>query len=222
MSAELTTVEIAPRTAHQYTIIWLHGLGADGHDFEAIVPQLKLRQQEATRFIFPNAPIQRVTINGGMAMRAWYDILEASLHRRVDERGIYQSVAQINQLIEQEIASGIAPEHILLAGFSQGGVVALHTALCFPKRLAGVVALSTYLPTLAQLEKEAAPVNQNLPIFVAHGSADQIVSIQAGQEIHTVLSARGYPVQWQTYPMQHNVCADEIQQIAAFIDRIFR
>lgn len=222
MPSELTTVEIAPRTAHQYTVIWLHGLGADGHDFEAIVPQLKLRQQDATRFMFPNAPVQRVTINGGMAMRAWYDILEASLHRRVDERGIYQSVAHINQLIEREIANGIASEHILLAGFSQGGVIALHAALCFPKRLAGVVALSTYLPTLAQLEKEASPVNQNLPIFVAHGDADPIVSIQAGQEVHRVLSARGYPVQWQTYSMQHNVCADEIQHVAVFINRIFK
>lgn len=221
MPTELTTVEIAPRTTHLYTIIWLHGLGADGHDFEAIVPQLKLPQQDAIHFIFPNAPIQPVTINGGMKMRAWYDILEASLHRRVDERGIYQSAAQIVQLIDREIASGIAAEHILLAGFSQGGVIALHTALCFPKRLAGVVALSTYLPTLAQLEKEASPVNQHLPIFVAHGTADPIVSVAAGHEVHTVLSARGYPVQWQTYPMQHNVCAEEILHVAAFIHRVF-
>ena len=151
MALALTTIEIAPRTAHHHSIIWLHGLGADGHDFEGIVPELKLPQQAATHFVFPNAPVQAVTINGGMRMPAWYDILEASLHRKVDVAGIYQSAAQITPLIDREIAAGIAPEQIILAGFSQGGVIALHTGLRYPKRLGGIIALSTYLPTLAAL-----------------------------------------------------------------------
>ncbi|NOT83751.1 MAG: carboxylesterase [Methylococcaceae bacterium] len=221
MTPELTTVEIAPRSTHHYSIIWLHGLGADGHDFESIVPELRLPQQAATRFIFPNAPIQAVTVNGGQAMRSWYDILDRSLHHKVDVAGIYQSSAQVAQLIDGEIADGIAPANILLAGFSQGGVIALHTGLRYPQRLAGIIALSTYLPTLEQLTMEAAPANQDLPIFMAHGTVDPVVAIQAAKEDYAGLLARHYSVQWQEYPIQHSVCAAEIAHIAAFINSVF-
>lgn len=221
MSFELTTIEISPQTTHQHSIIWLHGLGADGHDFEGIVPELKLNQQAATHFVFPNAPVIPVTINGGMRMRAWYDILEASLNRKVDIAGIYQSAAQVNQLIDREIANGIAPENIVLAGFSQGGVIALHTGLRYPKRLGGIIALSTYLPTLTQLDTEAAPANKAIPIFMAHGNLDPIVPLEAAKIAHTGLIERQYNVEWQEYTMQHSVCAKEIQHIAAFINPIF-
>jgi phospholipase/carboxylesterase len=222
MTVELSTVEIAPRLSPRYAVIWLHGLGADGHDFEAIVPELQLREEAATHFIFPNAPVQPVTINGGLAMRSWYDILEMTLQRKVDVAGIYQSSAQVRQLIDQEVARGIAPENILLAGFSQGGVIALHTGLRYPQRLAGIVALSTYLPTLEQLDLEASPANKSLPIFMAHGSADPVVAIQAARHAHDGLLVRQYPVQWREYPMQHSVCGEEIDHIAAFINRVFK
>ncbi|MEQ1635963.1 MAG: alpha/beta hydrolase-fold protein [Methylococcales bacterium] len=221
MPLKLSAVEITPTTRPRYAIIWMHGLGADGHDFEGIVPELRLPQQSATHFIFPNAPVQPVTINGGMSMPSWYDILEMTLHRKVDVAGIYESSGQITQLIDREIASGIASENILLAGFSQGGVIALHTGLRYPHRLAGILALSTYLPTLEQLDLEAAPANQGLPIFMAHGNADPVVDIQAAKTAHAGLLARHYPVQWREYPMPHSVCAEEIKDIAVFINTVF-
>lgn len=221
MPAPLTTVEISPRTSHCYTIIWLHGLGADGHDFESIVPELKLIKQDETRFIFPNAPIQAVTINGGMTMRSWYDILDRSLEHRVDISGIYHSAAQVSLIIDEQIANGIPAENILLAGFSQGGVIALHTGLRYPKRLAGIVALSTYLPTVLELDQEAAPANKTLPIFMGHGNSDPIVAIQTAQAAYKGLISKGYSVQWQEYPMQHNLCLPEIQHVAAFINSVF-
>ena len=221
MTLDLSTVEIAPRSHHRYSVIWMHGLGANGHDFEAIVPELHLVEQSATHFIFPNAPIQPVTINGGMTMNSWYDILEMTLQRKVDVAGIYQSSAQITKLIDREIAKGIAAENILLAGFSQGGVIALHTGLRYPQRLAGIVALSTYLPTLEQLNTEASAANAALPIFMAHGDADPVVDIQIARQVHAQLLARHYPIQWNEYPMQHRVCQQEITHIGTFIDGFF-
>ena len=218
----LTTIVIKPQTEHRYSIIWLHGLGADGHDFEGIVPQLKLMNKSAIRFIFPNAPVQPVTINGGMAMRAWYDIAGAALQREVDVAGIYQSAAAIVKLIDQEIASGVAPEHILLAGFSQGGVIALHAGLRYPKRLAGILALSTYLPTVPQLAMEASKANQALPIFFAHGNSDSIVPMEIAKQAYQALVALHYPVQWWEYAMPHSVCPQEVEHIAQFINTVFK
>jgi phospholipase/carboxylesterase len=221
MNTQLSTVEILPSATHRYSIIWLHGLGADGHDFESIVPQLKLKAQPHIHFIFPNAPIQAVTINGGMMMRSWYDILEMSLVRKVDIDGIYQSAAAIESLIAQEIAKGIAAEHILLAGFSQGGLIALHTGLRYEQKLAGIVALSTYLPTAKALETEGSAANKTLPIFMAHGTMDSIVAIQSGKIAATALTNLGYALKWCQYPMDHSVCLEEISDIADFIDGIF-
>lgn len=218
---ELTTIEINPKEQAQYAVIWLHGLGADGHDFEGIVPELRLQKQAYIRFVFPNAPIQPVTVNGGLAMRSWYDILEMTLQRKVDMLGIYHTSAMVNALIDKEIANGIPAAHILLAGFSQGGVIALHTGLRYPERLAGVVALSTYLPTLEQLNTEASVANHALPIFMAHGTADPVVAIDIAREVYTGLLARQYPIHWREYSMQHAVCPAQIQDIAAFINTIF-
>lgn len=218
---EFHTIELRPETAHRYSVIWLHGLGADGHDFEAIVPELDLPEKHGIAFIFPNAPIQPVTINGGMKMRAWYDILEISLQRKVDKQGIYQSATLIEQLIVQEIKQGIRPENILLAGFSQGGVIALHTALRMSNKLAGILALSTYLPTIEELKFEAAKENQLTPIFMAHGVMDSVVDMQAAKMAFSQLKALQYPISWHQYEMDHAVCQQEIQDISCFIRKVF-
>lgn len=222
MSTELSTVTIKPKSNHQYSIIWLHGLGADGHDFEGIAPQLHLSQQDHVHFIFPNAPIIPVTINGGMKMRAWYDILAMTLERKVDIAGIYQSAKLLEQLIEQEMAKGIASENILLAGFSQGGVIALHTGLSFPHRLGGIIALSTYFPTLEQLKTEFAAANKATPIFMAHGILDAVVAIESGKAVFNALHALNYPVEWHDYLMEHSVCVEEIGHLSTFINGLFK
>ena len=222
MTFSLSSVAILPTETHRYSIIWLHGLGADGHDFEAIVPQLRLTKQAHIHFIFPNAPIQAVTINGGMKMRSWYDILERTLERKVDIAGIYASAAAINALIQQEMEKGIASENILLAGFSQGGLIALHTGLRYGKKLAGIVALSTYLPTLTRLETEAAVANRDIPIFMAHGSLDSVVALQTGKLAFEALKTQNYPIEWHQYAMEHSVCLQEIKEIAAFINLRFQ
>lgn len=222
MSSKLTFVETLPSSTHKYSVIWLHGLGADGHDFEGIVPELRLQAAENIHFVFPNAPIQPVTINGGAKMRAWYDIIEASLERKVDTAGIYQSAETVTQLIQQEIDSGIPSERILLAGFSQGGVIALHTGLRFPKKLAGIVALSTYLPTVEQLKSEGSAANYATPIFMAHGILDNVVAIETAKNAFDALEALEYHVKWHDYLMEHSVCIEEIQHIAQFINGIFQ
>lgn len=222
MTSELSTIEIPPKAAHQYSVIWLHGLGADGHDFEDIAQQLHLNAAPHIHFIFPNAPIQPITINGGMEMRAWYDILAMELTREVDINGIYQSAKLIEQLIKQEQNKGIAAENILLAGFSQGGVIALHVGLRYPEPLAGIVALSSYLPTLAQLNTEASTANQHAPIFMAHGILDAVVAIESGKAVFDTLHAQGYSIQWHDYVMEHSVCIEEIEHLATFINNIFK
>jgi phospholipase/carboxylesterase len=222
MNTTLSTIEIKPTAAHRYSIIWLHGLGADGHDFESIAPQLRLKAQPHIHFIFPNAPIQPVTINGGMRMRSWYDIYEISLARKIDIDGICQSATAIEELIEKEIAQGIATENILLAGFSQGGLIALHTGLRYRQKLAGIIALSTYLPTTDSLKTEATEVNKNMPIFMAHGSMDSLVAVQTGKIAFNTLNAMQYPIKWFEYPMDHSVCMEEVKDIADFIDGIFK
>lgn len=222
MTSELSTIEIPPTADHQYSIIWLHGLGADGHDFENIARELHLNAAPHVHFIFPNAPVQAVTINGGMEMRAWYDILAMNLEREVDINGIYQSAKLIEQLIEREQNKGIAAENILLAGFSQGGVIALHVGLRHTQKLAGVIALSSYLPTLIQLNTEASVANQQLPLFMGHGILDAVVDIESGKAVFDALRNQGYSVQWHDYVMEHSVCIEEIEHIAAFINSIFK
>ncbi len=215
--AELQTIEILPNFQQRYSVIWMHGLGADGHDFESIVPELNLPQDHGIGFIFPNAPIQPVTINGGMKMRSWYDILEMSFQRKVDCAGINQSSVLVEQLIQKELDKGIASENILLAGFSQGGVIALHTALRYPQKLAGVLALSTYLPTIDQVKQETALENQAMPIFMAHGTMDQVVNIEYAKQAYQGLLDSGYPISWHEYPMEHAVCLQEINAISEFL-----
>ncbi len=222
MISELSTIEIQPNAAHQYSVIWLHGLGADGHDFEDIVQELHLTVSAHIRFIFPNAPIQPITINGGMEMRAWYDILAMQLEHEVDINGIYQSAKLIEQLIEREQNNGIAAENILLAGFSQGGVIALHVGLRYPHKLAGSIALSSYLPTLEQLNTEASDANKNTPVFMGHGILDSIVAIESGKAVYDSLHAQTYNVQWHDYVMEHSVCVEEIEHLSSFINSVFK
>ncbi len=222
MNSKLTTVDINPTSDHRYSVIWLHGLGADGHDFEGIVPQLQLKENARIHFIFPNAPVQSVTINGGMKMRAWYDILEMSLERKVDIPGIYESAALIDEIIQLECAKGIPSKHILLAGFSQGGVIALHAGLRYPQRLAGIIALSTYLPTSEQLKTERSIANHDIPIFMAHGIIDPMVAIESGKSAFDALNAMNYHIEWHDYLMEHAVCGEEIGHISEFISSIFK
>ena len=213
----LQTIEVLPKTKQKFSVIWMHGLGADGHDFEAIVPDLGLPDDHAIAFIFPNAPIQAVTINGGMKMRSWYDILDMSFERKVDVEGIYRSSASIELLIQKELGKGIASENILLAGFSQGGAIALHTGLRYSKKLAGILALSTYLPTLNQIKMEASKANHDLSVFMAHGTMDPVVDIRIAKQAFSGLQELKYPISWHEYQMQHSVCPEEINDISEFI-----
>lgn len=201
----------------QAAILWLHGLGADGHDFEPIVPELGLAQP--VRFVFPHAPVRPVTINSGMRMRAWYDILQLGGGPE-DDAGVRASQQLLENFIAREKSRGIAPAKIVLAGFSQGGAVALQTALRHPERLAGILALSTYLPLSNTLQGEKSAANADLPIFMAHGRYDDIIPFDRAQASRKHLEALGYPVEWYEYPMPHSVCAPEIADIAAFLTRL--
>lgn len=211
----LSSVVIEPKKPADSCVIWLHGLGANGHDFEPIVPELGLPHSQATRFIFPHAPEMPVTINGGMVMPAWYDILEMNIDRRVDSEQLIKSAQDVTQLIEQQMAAGIAPERILIAGFSQGGAVAYHVALSFPHRLAGLLALSTYFATAELVEHN--PANQTLPILIMHGTHDDIVPEALGQKARDLLTEAGYPVAYTSYPMQHAVCLEQIREIGHWL-----
>jgi phospholipase/carboxylesterase len=210
-------IEIQTGSKPAASIIWLHGLGADGHDFEPIVPEIKLAKP--LRFVFPHAPVRPVTINQGMRMRAWYDIFQLGGGPE-DEAGIRASRRKIEELISEEKEKGLSAAKIVMAGFSQGGAIALQTALRYPERLAGVLALSCYLPLAASLQSERSPANQGIPIFMAHGSYDDIIPLRRAEESRKLLEATGYPVEWHEYPMPHSVCAEEIADIAAFLARI--
>ena len=199
-------------------VIWLHGLGASGHDFEPVVPQLGLNSDMAVRFIFPHAPNRPVTINGGMVMPSWYDIFEMSLDRKVDIAQIEQSSQQIKDLISREIERGVKPEHIVIAGFSQGGAVAYHLALGYPQRLAGLMTLSTYLATNEQINYSAA--NKEIPILIEHGTHDPVVPVALGEQASKTLSAKGYNVEYITYPMAHQVCMPQIQGIGVWLNKV--
>lgn len=213
----MDAIEIETGKNPQAAVIWLHGLGADGHDFEPIVPELGLARP--VRFVFPNAPVRPVTINAGMRMRAWYDILQLGGGPE-DEPGVRASQRLLEALVSREGERGIAPGRIVLAGFSQGGAIALQTALRYRERLAGLLALSTYLPLAKTVESEAAPANRDLPIFMAHGGYDDIIPIDRAQASCRHLQALGYAVEWHEYPMPHSVCANEVTDIAAFLTRV--
>ena len=218
MPLQSIEVETAPKP--DAAVIWLHGLGADGHDFEPVVPQIVRRGERAWRFVFPNAPVRPVTINGGMSMRAWYDILGQDLSAQEDAAGFRESNALIRQLIDKETARGILPGRIVLAGFSQGGALSLYTALRYPERLAGVVALSCYLPLPNSLSAELAPANAGVPIFMAHGVSDPMLPIALGKKSRDLLQGLKFPVEWHQYPMQHSVCEAEIADIREFLFRV--
>ena len=215
----MQTVELQTGPRPDAAVIWLHGLGADGHDFEPIVPELRLPPALQLRFIFPHAPIRPVTLNQGMRMRAWYDILRLDGGAE-DAAGIRASQGQVETLITEEVKKGIEPGRIVLAGFSQGGAIALHTALRYSAPLAGVLALSTYLPLAEKLKEEAGTANRKTPIFMAHGLYDDIIPLARAEQSRKILVDAGYDVEWKTYPMPHSVCAEEIADIASFLVRI--
>ena len=216
----LETVEIETAPAPRASIIWLHGLGADGHDFEPIVPELGLGKTLAVRFVFPHAPARPVTINGGMVMRAWYDVVAAGGDRREVEPGVRESARRIEALIERERARGVADSAIVLAGFSQGGAMALHTGLRHPERLAGIMALSCFLPLADTVATEGSAANRNVPIFMAHGTHDPLIPVDRGRLARDLLTGIGYRIAWHEYPMPHSVCGEEVADIAAWLAKI--
>ncbi len=211
------TVEVATGANPDFSVIWLHGLGADGHDFEPVVPMLGLPEDAAVRFVFPHAPVRPVTLNGGMPMRAWYDIVSLSASRDQDEAGIAASTASVHALIDREVERGVPPSRQVIAGFSQGGAMALHVALRYPERLAGLIALSSYLLFADRLETEASPANRDLPLFIAHGTQDPVVAYEFGARSARHLEVLGYPVEWRSYPMPHSVMPAELVDIGRFL-----
>jgi phospholipase/carboxylesterase len=217
----LPHVELATGPEPAGTVIWLHGLGADGWDFVPIVRELPLPETLALRFIFPHAPERPVTINNGFVMRAWYDIAMNDIARLPDERGIRESQAAVERLIARERDRGIESARIVLAGFSQGGAIALQAGLRHADRLGGIAALSTYLALEESLDQEASAANRATPIFMAHGTQDPIVPIALAEASAAALKRRGYEVEWEAWPMPHSVCAEEIQSLADFLARIY-
>lgn len=219
----LETIEVETGASPQASVIWMHGLGADGNDFVPVVQELELSGAPHIRFIFPHAPMQPVSINNGYVMRAWYDVKWGDLEgqsKQADEQGLRSSQAAIGQLIAREISRGIKPQSIVLAGFSQGGAVALQAGLRFPQRLAGVMALSTYLPLGESFAQEATAENHKTPVFMAHGTQDGVVPYQMGARSRDVLAQAGYDVEWHEYPMQHSVCLEEIRDLGAWLKRV--
>jgi phospholipase/carboxylesterase len=214
----LDHVELVTGAEPRGTVVWLHGLGADGWD---LVRELPLPDGLRLRFVFPHAPERAVTINNGHRMRAWYDISQSDIARVPDEKGIRESQAQVEALVARERDRGIAPERIVLAGFSQGGAIALQAGLRSKERLGGIVALSTYLPLEDSLDREASPANQATPIFMAHGTQDPVIPLQLAQKSQETLRTRGYAVEWHTYPMPHSVSAEEVRDLAAFLARVY-
>ena len=219
------TVEVSPQTEPVGSVIWLHGLGADGHDFEPIVPELRLPESLPLRFVFPHAPVRPVTLNGGMAMRAWYDILSLDKDGPQDETGIRDSAEILRALIARETERGVPHERIAVAGFSQGGAIAMHTAIRFEEDLAGLLALSTWLPLEHSLDDEVVKNSRSqartLPVMLAHGTFDPMLPLALGQASRERLTALGFSVEWREYPMQHAVCPQEIADIAAWLKNIF-
>ncbi len=218
LPAEIIQTTSSPTAA----VIWLHGLGADGHDFAPIVPQLSLPGDLGIRFIFPHAPVKPVSINNGYVMPAWYDVVSIDLRQGQDRDGIVESQQRVVQLIENEIANGISAARIVLAGFSQGGAIALYTGLRFPQRLGGIMALSTYVPLADSTDAERSDANRDIPIMMAHGEYDQTIPMQAGAESKDFLGQLGYEVSWHTYPMEHSVCGEEVEDISAWLSQVLQ
>ena len=216
---KLETVEVSTGENPIGSVIWLHGLGADGHDFEPIVPELRLPAEVPLRFVFPHAPVRPVTVNGGMAMRAWYDILTLDTAGRADAAGIVESTAIVEALIDQEIARGMPEEQIVVAGFSQGGAIAINTMLTTGHALAGLMALSTYIAMPAAIESPAS--RKDLPIFMAHGSLDPVLPMQWGRDSADALTESGYSPEWRDYPMAHAVCPQEIADIRSWLLEVY-
>jgi len=220
---DLEAIEIPPSTNTisvsniDASVIWMHGLGADGHDFEPVIAELNITN---TRFILPHAPYRPVSINNGYEMRAWYDIFGLGIDSPQDETGIRATQLQIEALISKELARGIPSQRIVLAGFSQGGAIALHTAARYPLQLAGVLALSTYLPLKPLLAAEANIANQRLPIFMAHGTFDSVITLDVCKVSADLLRQQGYALSWHEYPMAHSLCMEEIDDIRAFLKKI--
>jgi phospholipase/carboxylesterase len=210
-------VVLAPATPASASVVWLHGLGADGHDFVPIVPELKLPDASAIRFVFPHARVRPVTLNMGTRMRAWYDIKTLTAEGRADEAGVRESVAVLGRYIAAERAAGIASERIVIAGFSQGGAIALHGALRHVEPLGGILALSCYLPLQAMLAGELAEANRSTPLLLCHGQYDPVLPMALGVMARDWLRTQGYAVEWKEYPMQHQVCLPEIQDISSWL-----
>ena len=218
MPEVLDAIEIETGKNPTASVIWLHGLGADGNDFAPIVPELRLPQL-AIRFVFPHAPVRPVTINGGMRMRAWYDITDGA-NRREDERGVRASQVLIEALIGREKERGTKAGRLVLAGFSQGGAIALHTGLRHPERIAGIMALSTYVPVGEKLSAEASTANRDVPIFMGHGSDDPIIPLVRAEQSRNLLKSLGYPVEWRGYSMPHSVCPEELIDIGTWLGKV--
>jgi phospholipase/carboxylesterase len=219
MSELLQAIEIETKPKPSHSVIWLHGLGADGNDFVPIVQELSLPPL-GIRFVFPHAPMRPVTLNGGFVMRAWYDIVLQDLAMKEDESGLRQSQEMIEQLIAKEKSRGVPMGRIVIAGFSQGGVIALQTGLRQPERIAGVMSLSAYLPLPSKIEKERHAANRNVPIFLGHGVADTMVPLSLGIASRDHLLKLGYDVDWHQYPMPHSVCAEELEDVGAWLTRV--
>jgi phospholipase/carboxylesterase len=215
------TVEVQTSTSPEFSVIWLHGLGADGHDFEPVVPMLGLPPGLGVRFVFPHAPVRPVTLNGGMAMRAWYDIASLTASRDQDEAGIAASSELVHALVAREVQRGIPVERQVIAGFSQGAAMALHTGLRYPQRLAGIIALSGYLLLPDRLAAEGSAANREVPVFMAHGSHDPVVAFDYGHRSAQFLQQAGYPVEWHSYPIPHSVSPNELTDIGGFLAGCF-
>lgn len=213
----LPTVEHATGPAPRFTVLWLHGLGADGNDFAPLVPQLVRPEWPALRFVFPHAPLRPITINAGMRMRGWYDIAGFDLAQKQDEAGIRASMEQVEALIGREAERGVAAEHVILAGFSQGGAVALACGIRHGQRLGGIVALSTYLPIAEIVAAERHAANARTPIFMAHGTFDPVVPLVRGDVSRQHLLDFGHPLSWHSYPMAHQLCPQEISDLAEWL-----
>lgn len=221
MSSPLDGLEIETAASPQWSVVWLHGLGADGNDFAPIVPELVRLHWPALRFVFPHAPVRPITINNGVRMRGWYDIASFDFADRADRQGVLESVAQVEALIEREAARGVPPERLLLAGFSQGGAVTLAAGLRRQVPLAGLIGLSTYLPDLAHAADHLAAGAQRQPVFMAHGGSDPVIPQVHARQSAARLEQLGFAVEWHEYPMAHQVCAEEIADLAAWMDHRF-
>ncbi len=218
----LPAVEIDPEGPPRASVIWLHGLGADGHDFEPIVPELRLPEEAGVRFVFPHAPLRPVTINGGHVMRAWYDIKALDLDRMAEEEDLETSRLQLLAWIRHERSQGIASERIVVAGFSQGGAIALYGGLQFEERLSGILALSCYHPLPNLIRERSSKENGGVPIFMAHGTHDPIVPVALAEATVSVLRECGYEPEWRTYPMPHSVSSEEVRDIGRFLSHRLR